>query len=67
MAFEDKSFPAEERKIITVNLYKDRVSFFVGSIEAMPIYTTSKEFIKPLSHQHSARIWTFVHLKDSLF
>lgn len=29
MAFEDKSFPTEEREIITVYLYKVRTSFFL--------------------------------------
>lgn len=42
--------------------------FFVGSIEAVPIYITSKEFIKLLSHQHIAPgfehlfIWRFIIL-----
>lgn len=42
MAFEDKSFTTEEGEIITVHLYEARASFFVGSIEALPIYTSWK-------------------------
>lgn len=49
-----KASPQKRGRSLLYIYIKPGPGFFVGSTEAVPIYTTSKEFIKCLSHQHIA-------------